>query len=78
MELKKEFASLYDVSSNQKTKGPFNLLKNFFTLKYLAAHSDINFNNSVFSLSNFVSFQSVQISSIVINLDTPPPQFFAV
>ena len=78
MKIKKEFASLYDVSSNEKTKGPFNLLKNFFALKYLAAYSDISFNNSVLSLSNLVPFQTIQINSIVINSETPPPQFFVV
>jgi hypothetical protein len=78
MELKKEFASLFDVSSNQKTKGPFDLLKNFMALKYLAANSDFCFNNCVFSLDNLASFKSIQINSPVINLDTPPPQFFAI
>lgn len=78
MELKKEFASLFDVSSNEKTKGPFDLLKNFMALKYLAAHSDICFNSSFFVLKKIGSFQTIQINSIVINLDTPPPQFFAV
>jgi hypothetical protein len=78
MELKREFASLYDISSQEKTKGPFDLLKNFFALKYLVASSDIYFNNCVFSIGKIVSFQTVQINSIVINLETPPPQFFAV
>lgn len=78
MELKKEFASLYDVSSNEKTKGPFDLLKTFFALKYLAANSDFSFSNCVFSLDNLASFKNTQINSPVINLDTPPPQFFAV
>ncbi len=78
MQLKKEFASLYDVSSNQKTKEPFNLLKTFFALKYLATHSDISFNNSSSIFKIFGLFQNIQINSIVINLETPPPQFFAV
>jgi hypothetical protein len=78
MELKKEFASLFDISSNQKTKGPFDLLKNFFALKYLAANSDFSFSNSVFSFDNLASFKGIQFNSPVINLDTPPPQFFAV
>ena len=78
MNLKKEFASLYDVNTTEKTKSPFNLLKNFFTLKYLAACSDFEFNNVVFSLNNLVSFQTIDINTITINIDTPPPQFFAI
>ena len=77
MELKKQFASLYDVSSQEKTKGPFDLLKNFFALKFLAANSDIYFNNVVFSVGNLMIFQVFQITSTVISLETPPPQFFA-
>jgi hypothetical protein len=78
MELKKEFASLFDVSSNEKTKSPFELLKNFMALKYLATNSDFSFSNCVFSLDNLASFKNTQINSPVINLDTPPPQFFAI
>lgn len=76
-ELKKQFASFYDINSNQKTKTPFDLLKSFFALKYLANNSDFSFDNSVLWLDKFVSFQKFQISLVVINLDTPPPQFFA-
>lgn len=78
MKLKNEFASLYDVNSTERTKGPFDLLKNFMALKYLAANSDFGFCNCVFSLDNLASFKSIQINSPVINLDTPPPQFFAI
>ncbi len=78
MKLKKEFASFYDVNSSEKTKGPFDLLKNFMALKYLAANSDFCFDNCVFSLDNLASFKSIQINSPVINLDTPPPKFFAI
>ncbi len=78
MELKKEFASLFDISSNEKTKSPFELLKNFMALKYLATNSDFSFSNCVFSLDNLASFKNTQINSPVINLDTPPPQFFAI
>lgn len=77
MELKKEFASLYDVNTAEKTKGPFNLLKNFFALKYLAPCSDFSFHNVVFSLGNLVSFQTIKIKSAIICLETPPPQSFA-
>ena len=77
MELKKHFAAMYDVNTCEKTKGPFDLLKNFLALKYLAAHSDISFNNSFFNLNNLVSFQTIQINSTIISLETPPPQFFA-
>ena len=78
MELKREFASLFDVSSKEKTKGPFDLLKTFFALKYVTTNSDFSFSNCVFSLDNLVSFQTIHIHSITINLDTPPPQFSAV
>lgn len=78
MEIKKQFASLYDVNSNQKTKSPFDLLKNFFALKYLVNHSDFCFSNSFFNFKNLVSFQAIKINLITINLETPPPQFFAL
>lgn len=75
MQLKKQFASLYDIGSNEKTKSPFNLLKTFFALKFIAAHSDLSFNNSVFVFKNLISCQTIQIRSVILYIETPPPQF---
>lgn len=75
--LKKQFASLYDLGSSQTTKGPFDLLKCFFALKYLATNSEFSFCNCIFSCNDYVSSQSVYFNSATISLDTPPPQFFA-
>lgn len=78
MKLKKQFASLYDFRSNEKTKTPFDLLKSFFALKYLAANVDYGFDNHILNGTKPFSFQFIHINSVVINLDTPPPQFFAI
>lgn len=77
MELKKHFAMMYDVNTREKTKGPFDLLKNFLALKYIASCPDINFSNIVFSVDNLYLAYSFQINSTIIYLETPPPQFFA-
>ena len=77
MTLKREFASVYDVNSQEKTKGPFDLLKNFFALKYLATYSNFEFNNVIFSLDNLASLHTIQIKSTIIFSETPPPRPFS-
>lgn len=75
MELKKQFASAYDINSNSTTKNPFDLLKNFFALKYIVNNSEIEFNNSI---ANYVSpntYLLFQIKTMVIYQETPPPDF---
>ncbi len=78
MKLKKQFAEEYDLNSKSPTKNPFELLKSFFSLKYLANNCDFSFDNSVLCFDKYVSFQKLQINLVVINFDTPPPQFFAL
>lgn len=75
MELKKQFASIYDINSNTSTKHPFELLKNFFALKYLVSNTLIEFNNSVIKCVSPNSYLLSQIPTIVIHQETPPPEF---
>lgn len=77
MSLKKEFASLYDINSHNKTKSPFELLKNFFSLKFLANCMPFQFNNVEDICSANVISQVFQISTMVIHLETPPPDLFS-
>lgn len=75
MELKKQFASLYDISSNDATKKPFDLLKNFFALKYIAIKPTLSLKNTEsFSktLNTYPFFQTSQGFTSQIN---PPPDF---
>lgn len=76
MALKKEFASMYDVNSHSSTKGPFELLKNFLMLKYLVNTSEINFNNTTPLCISKTTSPVFSITPVVINPDTPPPDFF--
>ena len=76
MTLKKEFASTYDVSSRSTSKGPFELLKNFLTLKYLVTTSEINFSYTSIHCISQTTNPTFFITSVVINLDTPPPDSF--
>ena len=76
MALKKEFASIYNTNSHNGAKGPYDLLKNFFALKYLVNNVAIKFSNTeCFCLSHSIS-PVFRIPSMVINLDTPPPDSF--
>lgn len=75
MELKKQFASIYDINSNTSTKHPFELLKNFFALKYIVNNTLIEFNNSVLNCVSPNSYLLSQIPTIVIHQETPPPEF---
>lgn len=75
--LKKQFASTYDVNSEPSTKNPFELLKQFLTLKTII--SSLNTTIQLFPVSNFSLQKTVSfyLCTIVLNQETPPPNFFA-
>lgn len=72
-EMKKEFASTYDVNSSKSSSTPIKLLKQFLSLKFL--------NGNDFSLNEFISvgFQSLynkykfNLTNVFLSLETPPP-----
>lgn len=75
MELKKQFASIYDVNSKTTTKHPLELLKNFFALKYVINDSDIQFNNTTSSCPSLISNLLFQITTMFLSQEAPPPDF---
>ncbi len=76
MELKSQFAALFNSSSNNnKTKAPLELLKNFFAFKYIVDNSLIEFKNSPPKSSSPNTELLFQITEIVIQQETPPPDF---
>jgi len=77
MELKKQFASQYDINSNKTTKEPFNLLKSFFTLKYIAPSIKIDIKNSESILKTSYTYSIIKTSQGFISKTNPPPNFFA-
>ncbi len=77
MELKKQFASMYDVSSKSTTKNPFELLKSFFALKFIVSNIDLEFNSLTKNLSASFHTQLFQITAPIIYLESPPPDFTA-
>lgn len=77
VELKKQFASIFNVNSNKSTKGPFNLLKNFFSLKYVVNNIFIEFNNPTLNCVSFNTPLTFHLTNMVIHQETPPPDFFA-
>lgn len=75
MELKKQFAAVYDVNSNTTTKHPFELLKNFFALRYIVNNTTIDFTNTALKCVSPNTQMSFQITTMVISQETPPPDF---
>lgn len=75
MNLKKQFAYLFDIDSNKTTKDPFNLLKSFFALKYIATLSSTNINNSEFILNQSHIYCVFKISKGFSSQTNPPPNF---
>ena len=67
---------MYDLNSHSNTKGPFELLKNFLMLKYLVNTTEINFANTVPLCMSQPANPVFSITSVVINPDTPPPDYF--
>jgi hypothetical protein len=74
-ELKKQFASVYDINSGTTTKHPFELLKNFFALKYIVYNTSFEFGNSALKCVSPDTQISFQITTMVISQETPPPDF---
>ena len=77
MELKKQFASLYDINSSKTTKDPFNLLKSFFALKYIAPTTTINIKNSESILKTIYGHSIFKPSQGFTSQTNPPPNIFA-
>lgn len=76
MELKNQFAAFFNCSSNNnKTKAPLELLKNFFAFKYIVDNSLIGFKNSPPKSSSPNTELLFQITEMVIQQETPPPDF---
>lgn len=76
MELKDQFASMYDVSSGKATKNPFHLLKAFLALKYVPASANMELNNLAQQHASFYPCQSFILASKTISKETPPPDLF--
>jgi hypothetical protein len=77
MELKKQFASVFDINSNTCTKHPFELLKNFFSLKYIVNNTSIEFNNSILNRVFPNTYPAFQITNTITRLETPPPDVYS-
>ena len=76
MELKNQFAALFNSSSNNnKTKAPLELLKNFFAFKYIVNNSLMEFKNSTIKRCSPNTKLLFQITEVVIQQETPPPDF---
>lgn len=76
MELKSKFAALFNCSSNNnKTKAPLELLKNFFAFKYIVNNSLMEFKNSTIKRCSPNTKLLFQITEVVIQQETPPPDF---
>ena len=75
MKLKKQFASLFDIDSNKTTKDPFDLLKSFFALKYIATSSSANICNYELVLNTTHTYRVFKISKGFNSQTNPPPNF---
>ena len=77
MELKKQFASVYDIDSLKKTKEPLTLLRNFFALKYLNPKGPLDIKNPESILRIIFNYLSFHPSKGFITQPSPPPKNFA-
>jgi hypothetical protein len=76
MELKNQFATLFNCSSNNnKTKAPLELLKNFFAFKYIVDESLFQFKNPTVKNCSANTGVLFQITEVVIQQEIPPPDF---
>lgn len=76
MRLKKQFASLFDIDSTKTTKDPFNLLKSFFALKYIATSSSAYISTSELILNKVRVYCIFKISKGFNSQTNPPPNFY--
>lgn len=73
MQLKKQFASVYDVTSKDSTKEPFNLLKNLLALKWIVNYSSECLNLLEDSITIIAKHPSQQVLKGYSFQETPPP-----
>ena len=75
LELKKQFASLYDFSKNKKEPCP--VLKSFFSLKSVLNSSDFEFKNYVSHLTETYLDSIYKTVTLYYSQETPPPNFIS-
>jgi hypothetical protein len=73
MELKNQFASIYDVSSGKATKNPLHLLKAFLALKFVPAADNMELNNPGEHYAFRYPHRSFLVVNKIISIETPPP-----
>ena len=71
LELKKQFASLYDFSKNKKEPCP--VLKSFFSLKSVLNSSDFEFKNHVSQMAKTYLDSIFKTVTVYYSQETPPP-----
>jgi hypothetical protein len=76
MELKKQFASLYDADSHSATKTPFSILKLFLFLKYIPNTDSLELKALETDRVHDFTFQEFKLRHNTIPTDSPPPDLF--
>ena len=71
LELKKQFASLYDFSKNKKE--PYPVLKSFFSLKSVLNSSNFEFRNHVAQMTETFLDSIYKTVTVYYSQETPPP-----
>lgn len=77
MEIKKHFASLYNIDSHAKTKVPFNLIKSFLSLKCIVTSAGFTFYVIKSKTNSYLPIKSFKLSSKFTSKNTPPPKYFS-
>ena len=75
--LKKEFASTYDLQSNNTSSNPIKLLKQFLALKFIQNNCHASNGLLSSSLSPSLIEKTFELCSVVLKNETPPPSLFA-
>ena len=74
-EIKKQFASSYDLNSTKSSNSPIKLLKQFLAFKFLNnSNYSFNFQSNQYYSSIYTNYL-FSIKSIFISKNTPPPNF---
>jgi hypothetical protein len=72
-EMKKEFASSYDVNSSKSSSTPIKLLKQFLSLKFLN-DNDLSLNKFIsVGFQRFYNKYKFSLTNVFLSLETPPP-----
>lgn len=72
-EMKKEFASSYDVNSAKSSSTPIKLLKQFLSLKFLN-DNDLSLNKFIsVGFQRFYSNYKFSLTNVFLSLEIPPP-----